>query len=131
MEKLKIGILGTANIAVRSIIPSIKTLKNKYELYGIANRDKSKAEKIANVFDTKAFKNYSAILDTEILDAIYIPLPNSMHYEWVNYALERNIHVLVEKSLTCSYKNTLELCKKAEVKVLCSLKIFNSGFIVN
>ena len=47
------------------------------------------------------------MIDNTDLDAVYIPLPNSLHYEWISYSLKKDLHVLVEKSM-CSKKNDVK-----------------------
>lgn len=127
-NKVKIGVLSTANIAVRSIIPAIIDLPDQFELVGIASRSPQKSEEVAKLFNTKAFNDYDAILKPELLDAVYIPLPNSMHYEWVKKALEVNIHVLVEKSLGCNLQEVQDLNELAESKGLVLLENFQFRF---
>ena len=96
-KKISIGVLGCANIAQRYIIPSICE-SNSFQLVGVASRSEEKADFFASTFNTKAFYNYESLLELD-LDAVYIPLPNGLHYEWIKKALKKNIHVLVEKSL--------------------------------
>ncbi|RIJ42780.1 Gfo/Idh/MocA family protein [Pontibacter oryzae] len=127
-KKIRIGVLSTANIAVRSIIPAILDLPDQFEMVGIASRSLQKSEEISKLFNTRAFSDYDAILKPELLDAIYIPLPNSMHYEWVKKALEVNVHVLVEKSLGCNLQEVQELNELAESKGLVLLENFQFRF---
>lgn len=101
-KKIRIGILGLANIATRSIIPSVQNLSDLYDLVGIASRDFTKAKKFSEINNLKAYRNYSDLIINGNLDAIYIPLPNSLHFEWAKSALENNINVLVEKPLATS-----------------------------
>ena len=106
-KKINIGVLGCANIAQRYIIPSI-CKNNLFQLVGIASRSKKKADSFASIFNTKAYYSYESLLELDI-DAIYIPLPNGLHYEWIKKALNKNIHVLVEKSLACNLAEVQEL----------------------
>ena len=115
MKKIKIGILGTANIAIRSIIPQIKNLESKFELIGIASRSKEKADDAAKKFNTKPFYNYNDIIDSSIIDAVYIPLPNSLHFKYSKMALLKGIHVLVEKPTGCSFQEVQELVNIAKM----------------
>jgi NDP-hexose-3-ketoreductase len=106
-KKINIGVLGCANIAKRYIIPSI--CKNSlFQLVGVASRSKKKADSIASIFNTTAYYSYESLFELN-LDAIYIPLPNGLHYEWIKKALNKNIHVLVEKSLACDLAEVQEL----------------------
>jgi len=127
-DSIKIGVLGCASIAERFIIPNILELPDKLDLVGIASRKAEKAAEFANKFKTKAFTGYESLLDSGNLDAVYIPLPNSMHYEWIRAAFDRNIHVLVEKSMTCSYAETQELCNLAAQKNLALVENFQFRF---
>ena len=106
-KKINIGVLGCANIAQRYIIPSI-CKNNLFQLVGVASRSKKKADSVASLFNTKAYYSYESLLELD-LDAIYIPLPNGLHYEWIKKALNKNIHVLVEKSLACNFAEVQEL----------------------
>ena len=106
-KKINIGVLGCANIAQRHIIPSI-CKNNLFQLVGVASRSKKKADSIASIFNTKAYYSYESLFELN-LDAIYIPLPNGLHYEWIKKALNKNIHVLVEKSLACNLLEVQEL----------------------
>jgi len=128
MRKLKIGILGTANIAIRSVIPALKLLPNQFELIGVASRDGAKARKVAAELHLEPFEQYEAILDVSKIDVIYIPLPNSMHHQWVKIALNLGIHVLVEKSLGCSLEEVIFLNILAKEKGLVLIENFQFRF---
>lgn len=125
IRKIKIGVIGTANIAMRSVIPAIKLSPEYYELIGVASRGKANkflAEQI------EFFKGYDNLLNMKSLDAVYIPLPNALHYMWVKKALYKGLHVLVEKSLACSYKEVIELNKIAKAKNLALVENFQFRF---
>jgi predicted dehydrogenase len=106
-NKIKIGILGCANIAQRYMLTAL-TKSNFFELTGVASRSKEKADSFASMLNIIAYYNYESLLDSN-LDAIYIPLPNGLHYEWVKKSLNKNLHVLVEKSLACNLDEAKEL----------------------
>ena len=127
MKKLNIGVLGCANIAQRFIIPTLKEME-EFNLFGIASRAKEKVDEFSKEFDTKAFYSYESLLDEKDLGAIYIPLPNSMHYEWINKALNKNLHVLVEKSMTCEFEEVKELNNLAKQKGLVLIENFQFRF---
>jgi len=125
-KKINIGVLGCANIAQRYIIPSI--CKNDlFQLVGVASRSKKKADSFAGIFNTKAYYNYDSLLELD-LDAVYIPLPNGLHYEWIKKALNKNIHVLVEKSLACNIAEVQELNLVAKNNGLVLMENFQFKF---
>lgn len=99
MSKVKWGILGTANIAKNCMIPGMKKSEN-CDMYAIAGRSLEKAEKFKNEYGfTKAYGSYQELLDDKEVQAVYIPLPNHIHLEWVEKALKASKHVLCEKPL--------------------------------
>jgi dTDP-3,4-didehydro-2,6-dideoxy-alpha-D-glucose 3-reductase len=127
-RKINIVVLGCANIAERFIMPSLKELSDNFNLVGIASRAKVKADEFANRFETQAYYSYKSILEHDELDAVYIPLPNSLHYEWIKKSLEKNLHVLVEKSMSCNYDEVLELNNIAKEKNLVLIENFQFRF---
>ena len=96
---VKWGVLGTANIARGCTIPGMREAKN-CELYAIAGRDEKKAASFKEEFGfQKAYVGYQELLDDPEVEAVYIPLPNNLHKEWVIKALNAKKHVLCEKPL--------------------------------
>ena len=99
MKKVSWGILGTAQIAIKKVIPAM--LKAEFcSLDAIASRRLSQAELIAAQFQIKkAYGSYEAMLLDPAIEAIYIPLPNHLHVEWILKSLAAGKHVLCEKPI--------------------------------
>ena len=127
-KALNIGILGCATIAERSVIPAILELNDLYTLEGIASRDLNKAKEFAEKFESRAYLSYEAIVEDINIDAVYIPLPNSLHAEWIEKALQLGKHVLVEKSLACTYNEVKYLNNLAKDKGLTLIENFQFRF---
>ena len=125
--KIKIGVLGAANIALRSLIPEIQNLPDKFEFVGIGTRHIENIEDLDSN-NYKFYDGYDSILDENILDAVYIPLPNALHYKWVKKALNKGLHVLVEKSLACEYNEVRELNEIARKSNLALVENFQFRF---
>ncbi len=99
MEKVKWGILGTANIARWGMIPGMK-LAGNCELYAIAGRNPDKARNFAEQYGfEKYYGSYDELLADKDVQAVYVPLPNDIHLKWVEAALKAGKHVLCEKPL--------------------------------
>ena len=109
-----------------TIIPAIKNNPN-FELAGIASRSKIKAKSYAASFDTIYYDSYEDLISSN-LDAVYIPLPNGIHYDWIKKSLNNNLHVLVEKSLACSLEEVKELNSLAKAKDLVLMENFQFRF---
>lgn len=122
----KIGILGAASIAKRYMIPAIQE-HGSFHLAGIASRSPKRLIELEKSGNFQIFECYEELLKTDI-DAVYIPLPNSEHFQWVKEALDRGKHVLVEKSLGISLKEVSFLCDMARAKNCVLLENFQFRF---
>ena len=109
MRKIKWGVLGTANIARGCTIPGMQ-LADNCELYAIAGRSLDKAERFRAEFGfEKAYGSYEALLNDPAVEAVYIPLPNTLHCEWVVKAARAGKHILCEKPLAPSAEKAAEM----------------------
>ena len=106
---IKWGVLGTAGIARGCTIPGMKEAEN-CELYAIAGRDRTKAESFKDMFGfKKAYEGYDDLLKDPEVQAVYIPLPNNLHKEWVIKAVKAGKHVLCEKPLALNAEEEREM----------------------
>jgi dTDP-3,4-didehydro-2,6-dideoxy-alpha-D-glucose 3-reductase len=125
---INIGILGCANIATRSVIPSLLELSDQFKLVAIASRTHKKAVNCASQFNATAIEGYQTLLEMPELQAVYIPLPNALHAEWIERALHRGLNVLVEKSLACKFEDVVRLNNLARKKSLALVENFQFRF---
>jgi predicted dehydrogenase len=96
---LRWGVLSTANIGRKAVAPAVRASTNG-RLAAVASRDERSARAYANELGIPRWHgSYAALLDDPEVDAIYLPLPNSLHREWTIRALEAGKHVLCEKPL--------------------------------
>ncbi|RTQ95049.1 Gfo/Idh/MocA family protein [Lysinibacillus telephonicus] len=120
MNKIRWGILSTANIAQTELIPAIFRAKNA-EVIAIASRGSKVYQVALDLNIPKAYENYDELLEDENIDAVYIPLPNHLHKEWVFKAAKQGKHVLCEKpvSLTAEEAHEMvQICKEYNVKFM-------------
>ncbi len=97
-DKIRWGILSTAKINDALIEPIRRA--GRSELAAVASRNQAKAEAYAREKGIpKAYYSYEALLADPQIDAIYNPLPNTLHAEWTIKAAEAGKHVLCEKPL--------------------------------
>ena len=97
IRPVKWGVLGTAGIAAGCTIPGMQQAAS-CELFAVAGRSREKAEAFKTRFGfKKAYQGYDALLADPEVEAVYIPLPNDIHCEWVIKALRAKKHVLCEK----------------------------------
>lgn len=93
------GILSSAKIGVTHAIPAIRETEGN-KVVAIASRTAEKAQEVARRFGVvRAYDNYEAVLDSDEIDAVYVPLPSSHHVEWSHKAANAGKHVLCEKPI--------------------------------
>jgi D-xylose 1-dehydrogenase (NADP+, D-xylono-1,5-lactone-forming) len=96
---MRLGILSTARIN-RLLLAGARE-SDRVEVTAVASRDAARAEAYAREHGIeRTHESYDALLADEDVDAVYVPLPNSLHVEWSIRALEAGKHVLCEKPLS-------------------------------
>ncbi|MBI5876596.1 MAG: Gfo/Idh/MocA family oxidoreductase [Chloroflexi bacterium] len=106
MTKLRIGIISTARIGERRVIPAMQQSSN-VEVTAVASRDLPRAQAFAAQLGIpKAYGAYEALFADPDVDAVYNPLPNSMHAEWTIKAAQAGKHVLCEKPFASNTAET-------------------------
>lgn len=126
---IRIGVLCPSDIAFRRFLPSLKEATG-FQYVGVAvalpeewlcddlskvdetiidniqNSEKEKAGRFVNNYSGKIFYGYETMIRSSEVDAIYIPLPPAMHFEWAKKALLNGKHVLLEKPFTTNLEET-------------------------
>jgi D-xylose 1-dehydrogenase (NADP+, D-xylono-1,5-lactone-forming) len=96
---MKWGLLSTANIN-RKLLEGVRGT-DEATVVAVASRDRSRAEAFAREHGIeRALGSYEELLEDPEVEAIYNPLPNSLHVPWAVRALDAGKHVLCEKPLT-------------------------------
>jgi predicted dehydrogenase len=109
IKKVRWGVLGAANIAVKKVIPAMQS-GEFCEIAAIASRSSEKAESAArNLNIPKFYGSYEELLADAEIDAVYNPLPNDLHVEWTIKAAESGKHVLCEKPIGITTEETRKL----------------------
>lgn len=136
---MKLGIICPSEIAFRRFMPAIQKI-SEIEFVGLGvcsvterfgeklpektlvetvmKSEHEKAEQFINEYGGKVFEGYQTIVESDEIEAIYIPLPPALHYKWAKMALECGKQVLVEKPSTISAKDTCDLVRIADEKGL-------------
>lgn len=128
----RIGIICPSEIAFRRFLPALKeagcfeyagvAIASKEEFVGateeILAKERAKAQTFMDSFGGKIYEGYRNLIGSSDIDAVYLPLPPGLHYQWAKVALNAGKHILVEKPCTTALANTLNLLQEAENKNL-------------
>ena len=102
MRKIRWGVLSTANIGVRKVLPAMQRGELS-TVAAIASRDLAKARAVADQLSIPtAYGSYEELLADPSIDAVYNPLPNQLHVLFTIKAAEAGKHVLCEKPIAMS-----------------------------
>ena len=125
--KVKWGILSTAGIATRRVLPALQQCEF-VEIAAIASRSEERAKAVAKQFGIpKSYDSYDLLLADPEIEAIYNPLPNHLHAEWTIRAASRGKHVLCEKPIA---RNVAEARRIREARDEQNVKISEAFMIV-
>jgi D-xylose 1-dehydrogenase (NADP+, D-xylono-1,5-lactone-forming) len=109
LPKVRWGVLSTSNIGRRAVLPAIQRSSNG-ELVAVASRDAEKARAFAGELNIpRAYASYEQLLADPEIEAVYIPLPNSLHHEWTIKAAQAGKHILCEKPLALDAAECAEM----------------------
>ena len=122
MRKVRWGIISTAGIGAKKVIPAMQQ-SQICEINAIASREIDKAKNLAEKLNIqKYYGSYHELLEDPGIDAIYNPLPNHLHVPWSIKAIQAGKHVLCEKPIALSVaeaESFLEVCQSyPDIKVM-------------
>ncbi|MEM1376866.1 MAG: Gfo/Idh/MocA family oxidoreductase [Pseudomonadota bacterium] len=101
------GIMSTAKIGREHLNPAIMKSANGV-ISAIASRDPAKAQTLASSYNAPhAFGSYQDMLDSDVIDGVYIPLTTNAHVEWAIKTADAGKHALVEKPLALNADDIL------------------------
>jgi len=127
-RRLKWGVLSTANIGRRAVIPAIQRSGNGTAL-AVASRSEGKARAFAAELGIpRAYGSYEALLADRDIEAAYIPLPNSLHREWTIKAAQAGKHILCEKPLALNAVECEEMAAAAQQNGVTLMEAFMYRF---
>jgi predicted dehydrogenase len=115
-HRIRIGVVGAGWWATFAHIPALKSHPGT-ALIAVQSRDRAKAEKIARDFDVPhACTGVDELLDIPGLEAVVVSSTPNMHHSQAKAALERGLHVLIEKPMTFTAAEARELVEIAAAK---------------
>src|SRR3990172_164939 len=122
---LRVGILGAARIAPMALVRPARAVP-EVEIVAVAARERPPAPAFARKHGIpRTCASYDEVIRDADLDAVYNPLPNSLHCEWTIRALEAGKHVLCEKPLPANADEAARMAETAEKTGLVLMEAFH------
>ena len=129
---IRIGVICPSEIAFRRFLPSLQkadgfqyvgvAIASKDEFAGatdeILAKERQKAQTFVDSYGGTIINGYEQMISSSEIDAIYLPLPPALHYQWAKKALKYGKHIFVEKPSTTCLADTEDLINIASEKGL-------------
>jgi len=113
VDLLRIGTLGSSRIAQPALIEPAASVA-EVSVTAVAARDKARAEAFALRHGIPtAYGSYDDLLADPDIDAVYNPLPNSLHGPWTRNAIAAGKHVLCEKPFASNAEEAAQVATAA------------------
>jgi predicted dehydrogenase len=128
-SKIRYAVVGLGYIAQAAVLPAFAHATGNSELKALVSGDPLKLRKLAKKYDveqTYSYDQFDQCLDEGEIDAVYIALPNSMHYEYTVRAAQAGIHVLCEKPMAVTEeecKAMIRAADEAPVKLMIAYRL--------
>jgi len=127
---MKLGILGSGKI-VKEVLPVLDQIEN-IDVSAIAARNEEKLQKLARDFSIKNYyTSIESLLENPEIDTIYIALPNNLHFEAMNKAIDYKKNIICEKPFTSNVYETEKIIEKAKANDLMIVEAISHRFIPN
>ncbi len=122
---IRFGTLSTAHITPRALIAPCRDEPGA-SVHCVASRDPQRAAEFARWHDIPVVhQTYDDVVADPDIDAVYVPLPISMHHDWTINALRAGKHVLCEKSLASNAREAREMAEVAQTTGLVLMDAFH------
>lgn len=116
MEPVCYAVVGLGHITQVAVLPAFVHAKHS-ELTALVSSDSSKLRKFGKrygVSHLSSYRTFPKLLDSGLIDAVYIAVPNSQHAEFAIMAAKRGIHVLCEKPMATTAKGCERMIAAAD-----------------
>jgi predicted dehydrogenase len=116
-RKVRYAVVGLGHIAQKAVLPAFAHAKRNSVLSALVSDDSVKLRtlgrryKVPGLFDYESFEE---MLGADLVDAVYIALPNSLHRPYAEMAARAGVHILCEKPLAVTGEDCEAMIQAAE-----------------
>jgi len=127
-RKIRYAVVGLGHIAQVAVLPAFAHAENS-QLTALVSNDPEKLEKLGRRYKVKArfsYDRFEECLQSGVVDAVYITLPNHLHREYTERAARAGVHVLCEKPLAVTEEDCLAMiraCEENGVKLMVAYRL--------
>lgn len=112
-EKIGVGIIGAGLIAPAHAA-GFQEVPDKVQVVAVCDLDRQKAEILAAMFDARVYMDYQQLIDDSQVNLVDVLLPHHLHYPVAMAVLQARKHLLLEKPVAMTYRDSLEIYQAAK-----------------
>jgi predicted dehydrogenase len=116
-RKIRYGVVGLGHIAQNAVLPAFAHAGRNSVLSALVSDDATKLRTLGRRYKVPAlfdYENFAELLDADLVDAVYIALPNSLHRPYAEQAALHGVHILCEKPLAVTGEDCVAMIRAAE-----------------
>lgn len=127
-ESIRYAVIGLGHISQVAVLPAFDNAENS-ELCALVSHDDEKLEKLGEKYGIDELYHYDDLedlLDKDVVDAVYIALPNHLHHEYTLRAAKKGVHVLCEKPLAVTSeecREMIQVCDDNDVHLMTAYRL--------
>jgi len=126
-DPVRYAVIGLGHIAQVAVLPAFAHARRNSRLVAVVSDDAAKRREIARRYKLDHVFGYDEYDDClEVVDAVYIALPNSLHAEYTIRAARAGVHVLCEKPMAVTVtecERMIAACRRARVKLMIAYRL--------
>jgi len=126
---LRFAVVGLGHIAQAAVLPAFRHARPHVELTALVSGTPAKLKKLGRRYGVEHLVSYAdadKLFDSGVVDAAYIATPNTEHTEWVVRAAEAGLHVLCEKPLATTVRDSermIDACDRNNVRLMTAYRL--------
>ena len=126
-KSIRYAVVGLGHIAQVAVLPAFAHARRNSQLVALVSDDPVKRSRLAKKYRVEATFSYGQYEDClQMVDAVYIALPNWMHAEYTIRAANAGVHVLCEKPMAVTVEECEAMnraCREANVKLMIAYRL--------
>jgi predicted dehydrogenase len=127
-EPVRYAVVGLGYFAQAAVLPAFKAAPNS-ELVALVSDDKTKLRQLGKKYGAEhllGYEEYETFLQSGLVDAVYLTLPNDLHAEFAIKAARAGVHVLTEKPMALTphqCRKMVSACQRHGVKLMVAYRL--------
>jgi predicted dehydrogenase len=116
-KRIRYAVVGLGHLAQIAVLPAFAHARENSEVVALVSGDATKLKKVAARYKIKhaySYETFHELLSSELIDALYIVLPNSMHRAYAIAAAQAGVHVICEKPMAVTAEDCRGMIQAAD-----------------